>query len=130
MKNFIIALLVLVIPVSAYLYLNRNSSDYTAMALDSNNPSLLIFTSAMCMDCKRIKEVIKDIEGSYSDKINFVKMNALDNDRKIQESIRKYDVTVVPTLVFTDAAGVQTDKTEGFISKEELIKKIEEAVNE
>ncbi len=130
MKNLIISLLILVIPVSTYLFLNKNSIDYTAMANDKNNPSLLIYTSTMCLDCKKMKEVIKELESSYADKINFISINALDNNKKIQESIKKHEVKVVPTLVFTDINGGETDKVEGYIPKEELINKIEEAINE
>lgn len=130
MKNLILILLILVIPVTAYLFLSKNSTDYMAMANDVKNPSLLIYTSTMCLDCKKMKEVIKDIENSYADKINFISINALDNNRKIQDSIKKHDVKVVPTLVFTDVNGKETDKVEGFIPKEELITKIEEAINE
>ncbi len=130
MKNIIISLLILIIPVTAYLFLNQNSADYMAMANDKNNPSLLIYTSSMCLDCKKMKEVIKEVESSYSDKINFISINALDNNRKIQDSIKKHDVKVVPTLVFTDINGGETNKVEGYIPKEELINKIEEAINE
>ena len=130
MKNIIIAILVLVIPVSTYLFMSKNSSENIAYASDKNNPSLLIYTSTMCLDCKKMKEVLKEIEGDYSDKINFVSINALDNNRKIQESIKKHNVQVVPTLVFTDTNGVQTNKVEGFIPKEELVTKIEEVINE
>ena len=130
MKNFIIILLILIIPVSIYLFTGKNSTDFMAMANDKNNPSLLIYTSAMCLDCKKMKEIIKDIENSYSDKINFISINAMDNNRKIQESIKKHDVKIVPTLVFTDMKGDQTDKVEGYIPKEELINKIEEVINE
>lgn len=130
MKNFIVILLILVVPVFAYLFLSKNSTDYMAMASDGKNPSLLIYTSTMCLDCKKMKEVIKEIEDTYSDKINFVSINALDNNRKIQDSIKKHDVKVVPTLVFTDINGTETNKVEGYIPKEDLIIKIEEAINE
>jgi len=129
-KNLLISLLILMAPVCTYLYLSKNSPDYTAMASDGNNPSLLVYTSSMCLDCRKMKEVIKEIESGYQGKINIVSINALDNNRKIQESVKKYDVKVVPTLVFTDVNGIETAKTEGFIPKEELIQKIEEAINE
>ena len=130
MKNFLIIMLILILPVSTYLFLNKNSSGIAAIASDSNNPSILIYTSAMCLDCRKMKDVISEIEGSCSDKINFISIDALDNNRKIQESIKKYDIKVVPTLVFTDVNGKEINKIEGFISKEELMKKIEEAINE
>lgn len=130
MRNIVIAILILVIPVAVYLFMNNNANDFAAIASDKNNPSLLIYTSSMCLDCKKMKEIIKEVEEDYSDKINFISINALDNDKKIQSSIKKHDVKVVPTLVFTDVNGMQTNKIEGYIPKEELTLKIEEAINE
>ena len=130
MKNIIVILLILLVPVCAYLFLSKNSEDYVAFANDKNNPSLLIYTSTMCIDCKKMKDVIKEIEADYADKINFISINALDNNKKIQDSIKQHDVKVVPTLVFTDVNGVQTDNVEGYIPKEALTTKIEEAINE
>ena len=130
MKNIIIILLILVIPVFTYLFMSKNSTGYIAEAGSNTNPSLLIYTSTMCLDCKKMKEVIKEVENDYSDKINFVSINALDNDRKIQDSVKMHDVKVVPTLVFTNADGEFIEKIEGYIPKEELTVKIEEAINE
>ena len=130
MKNLLIIMLILIIPVSIYLFLSKNSHDYIAAANDKNNPSILLFTSTMCLDCKKMKEIIKEVENDYSDKINFISINALDNNKKIQDSIKKHDVKVVPTLVFTDVNGIETNKVEGYIPKEELTKKIEAAINE
>ena len=77
-----------------------------------------------------MKSIIKEVENNYNDKVNFVYINALEKNKKIQEQIKKYGVTLVPTLVFTDVNEVQTKKIEGFIPKEELIIAIEDAINE
>ena len=130
MRNIIIILLVLIIPICTYLFLSNESTDYMVMANDKNHPNLLIYTATMCLDCKKMKEIISEIESDYSDKINFISINALDNNTKIQDSIKKHDVKVVPTIVFTDTKGEATNKIEGFIPKEELIVKIKEAINE
>ncbi len=129
MKNIITILLVLILPVTAYFFMSRNSDELSAMANDKNHPSMLIFTSTMCMDCQKMKSVIKEVEPQYSNKINFVHINALDKNRKVQENIKKYHVVLVPTLVFVDENGNQTNKIEGSVSKEALITEIEEAIN-
>ncbi|MCD7779112.1 MAG: thioredoxin family protein [Candidatus Gastranaerophilales bacterium] len=129
MKNIISILLILIIPVGVYLIMSANSKMSGAMARDNNKPSLLIFTSSMCLDCKKIKSVIKEVEGDYTGKINFIQINALEKNRKVQENIKKYHVVLVPTLIFLDNNGNQTNKIEGFIPKEELIGELEEAIN-
>ncbi len=129
MKNIISILLILIIPVGVYLIMSANSKMSGAMARDNNKPSLLIFTSSMCLDCKKIKSVIKEVEGDYTGKINFIQINALEKNRKVQENIKKYHIVLVPTLIFLDNNGNQTNKIEGFIPKEELIGELEEAIN-
>lgn len=129
MKNIITILLILIVPVCIYLFMSKNSQTTIAMAKQGNKPGILIFTSSMCMDCQKMKSVIKEVEGSYNDKINFIYINATENNKKIQDNVKKYHVVLVPTLVFVDENGIQKNKIEGAVSKEELISEIEEAVN-
>ena len=130
MRNIITILLILILPVGVYLFMNSRTTDNMAFAVNPNNPSLLIFTSTMCMDCQKMKSVLNDVEKNYNNKINFVYIDALQKEKKIQEKIKKYEVTLVPTLVFTDANEIQTKKIEGAIPKDELILALEDSVNE
>ena len=130
MKNIITILLILILPVAAYLILTSHSANKTALAVDKNNPSMLIFTSTMCMDCNKMKSVIKEVENNYNNKVNFIYIDALAKDKHVQEQIKRYGVTLVPTLVFTDENEVQTKKIEGAIPKEELIIALEDSINE
>ena len=130
MKNIIIILLILILPVSLYLLTANLSENHKAFAFNKNNPSVLIFTSPMCMDCNKLKSVINEIEQDYNSKINFVYIDPLKNSKGIREKIKKYGVTLVPTIVFTDVNEVQTKKIEGFVSKEQLVSVIEDTVNE
>ena len=130
MKNIITIVLILVLPVAAYLFLSKNNEEIKAAAYDNNLPSLITFTSAMCMDCQKMKGVIKTLEKDYKDKINFISVDALDKNRKVQESIKKYNVVLVPTMVFVDTNGNQINKAEGYIPEEEMVNKIEALINE
>lgn len=129
MKNIITILAILIIPVMVYSIMHKNSSDITAVAVENNKPSLMIFTSAMCMDCQKMKAVIKEVEPSYSDKINFVHINATDSNRQIKELVKKHNIVLVPTMVFMNTNNMETNRVEGSISKEELISDIKEAIN-
>ena len=130
MKNIVTILLILILPIALYLIMSKNSDDNSVYAVNKNNPSVLLFTSTMCMDCQKMKNVLKEVEDNYKDKINFVHINALEKNKKIQEQIKKYDVVLVPTLVFTDTNEIQIKKIEGAISKEELVIALEDAINE
>ena len=130
MKNIIIILLILIMPIAVYLVLSKKSVEQSAFAVDKNNPSMLIFTSTMCMDCQKMKSVLKEVQNGYNDRINFIYIDALKNDKNIKEKIKKYGVTLVPTLVFVDVNELETKKIEGAIPKEELIVAIEDSINE
>lgn len=130
MKNIITIAIILILPVLIYSFMHtRTSSDISALAKDNNKPGLMIFTSAMCMDCQKMKTVIKEIEPSYSDKINFISINAIDKSKSVKDMVKKYKVVLVPTLIFLDVNQNETNRVEGFIPKEELISDIEEAIN-
>lgn len=130
MKNIITILIILILPIAAYLIVNKNSQDIIANAKENNMPTLMTFSSAMCMDCQKLKAVINEIKGEYSNKINFVSINAMDKDRKVKDYIKKYGIVLVPTMIFLDKNGNVTNKIEGYIPKDELINEIEETVNE
>ena len=130
MKNIITILCILILPIMAYLIMDKRSTLATATAIENSRPTIMVFSSTMCLDCQKLKVVINELENIYDKKINFVQYNALDKNKKIKEYIKKYGITLVPTTIFFDKEGNKTDKIEGFISKEELIKKIEESLNE
>ena len=128
MKNIITILLVLILPLCAYFVMSKNTNNIIAIAKE-NTPSLYIFTSTMCIDCKKMKSVIKEIEPNYKEKINIIQINAVEKNRKVQDLIKKHGVVLVPTIIFLDRNGNITNKIEGFIEKEKLINEIEEVIN-
>ena len=83
MKNIITILLILLLPIVAYIYMSNNSSRSIAVAKDSNLPTLITFSSTMCMDCQRIKSVLAEVEPMYSNKINFEYVQALEKNKKV-----------------------------------------------
>lgn len=129
MKNIITILLILIVPICAYLFMSKNSENVIAFANGKNIPTIMTFSSTMCLDCQKLKVVIKDVEQSYGEKVNFVNYNALDKDRKVKENIKKYGVVLAPTIVILDKNGNKIKKIEGYIPKEELIKEVEEVIN-
>ena len=89
----------------------------------------MIFTSAMCLDCQKMKSIINEVEPIYNDKVNFISINALDKSKKVQEYIKKYSIVLVPTIIFVDENENQKNKVEGYIPKDELIKEVEDIIN-
>lgn len=130
MKNIITILIILILPVMTYLILEKRSSLTTATAMEKNLPTVMIFSSSMCIDCQKLKNVVKEIEPLYEGKINFINYNALDKNKKIKNYIKEYGIVLAPTTIILDKNGKQIDKIEGYLPKDEYINEIEEAINE
>ena len=69
------------------------------------------------------------MQKDYSDKVNFLSVDASSNDKMVKEKIKKHKVTLVPTMVFLDLNGDEKKKIEGFVPKEDLIVEIEALTN-
>lgn len=80
----------------------------------------------MCLDCKKLSGVFKEVYPKYSDKIALVEVQVQNNDDYTKKLVEKYNVTLVPTLVFLDSKGKKIAKTEGFMEKEKLEKYMKE----
>lgn len=129
MKNIITIAIILILPILVYTILTKSNSDISAIAKNKDLPTLMIFSSSMCIDCQKMKGILNEIQGDYNDKINLVSINATENDKKIKDLVKKYNIVLVPTMVFLDLNENEVNRLEGYIPKEELITEIEEVIN-
>lgn len=129
MKNIITILLILIIPAMVYSIINKNSQDMSVMAKDNGLPTLMTFTSTMCLDCRKMKAIINEIENDYKGKINFVSVNATDKNNSVKGLVKKYSVVLVPTMIFINKEQTEVKRIEGAITKEELQKELEALSN-
>ncbi len=131
MKNWIIALAVVAIPLAAYYILDKNSENINALeARAAGKPAVIKFSSPMCLDCKKLDIVVKEVLPKYEDKIDYQNINAQSNDPATSDLIAKYKINLVPTMIFLKKNGSLHKKTEGTMSKNELEKYIKEIINE
>ena len=120
-KNLIIVLLVFIVPLVAYFVLNKTSNSQIAVADDATaKPQIIKFTSAMCLDCQEMNKIIKEIFPKYQDKMVLIEIPVQDGKAFTEEQIKKYNVTLVPTIILIDSKGNQVKRIEGAISKEEM----------
>lgn len=130
MKNFSIITLIFVVPLVAYMILSKPDASLANKAADANKAKIMKFTSLMCSDCKKLDGVFKQIYPKYSDKIVLVEVPVQTDTPFTKEQIKKYNVTLVPTMVFITKKGKQLYKTEGSMSSDELEKKMKALINE
>lgn len=125
-KNFSIIALIFVVPVIAYMLMSRPDASFAKKTTDTNKPQIIKFTSLMCLDCKKLGTVMKEVYPKYSDKIMLIEIQVQNNDDYTKKQVEKYNVTLVPTLVVLNSKGKQVNKIEGFIEKEKLEKLMKE----
>ena len=118
-KNIIIISLIFAIPLIAYWALTASNST-TAQTTDMNKPQVIKFTSAMCMDCQTMNKIFKEIFPEFSDKINMTEIQVQDKNSFNEGQIKKYNVTLVPTIILLNSNGQPAKRIEGAVTKEQM----------
>lgn len=122
MKNFSIIALIFVVPLVAYMILTRPDASMANKAPVANKAQIIKFTSAMCLDCKKLEKVVKEVYPAYSKKIVLTEVHVQTETPYTKQLVQKYNVTLVPTMVFIDTKGKTIAKTEGYMDKTQLEK--------
>ena len=126
-KNLIAILLVFLIPLIAYFILNlTGASDTMSADAKTNKPQIVKFTSAMCLDCQTMNKIMKEIYPKYQDDIILTEIQVQDKNPNNDKWIKKYDVTLVPTIILINSNGNQVRRIEGAIEKEQMEKYLKE----
>lgn len=129
MKNWIIVLLIFILPLSLYAYFDikaqANTCKVTGNAASVAKAKIIKFSSPMCSECVETTIEIKKAMNNYQDAVIIEEYNVLDNNSKgkniTKDMIKKYKVSLVPTLVFVDKEGKTVKKQEGLMSSDEII---------
>ncbi len=128
-KTMLIICMIFAIPVIAYAVLMGRQPVPTEVAVAATGmPQMIKFSAPMCSDCQKMAEVLREVEGDYKDKVDFVEISVNQNSAQVREQIRRYDVKLVPTMIFLNAGGQQVARVEGAISKDELTKYLNEGL--
>lgn len=127
-KNIIIIALVLLVPLLAFWFLSNtnsiNAKTNTEIPPVENiavgKPQVLKFTSTMCLDCQTMNKLFKEVFPNYQDKIVLTEISVQDGRDFTNDQIKKYNITLVPTMIFLDSNNKQVRRVEGAIEKEVL----------
>lgn len=114
LRNFVIALVAIVLGASLYLGLNTESGTglLTTMAEESvplevatvnGKPTLMEFYANWCTSCQAMAPELKELKDQYGDRINFVMLN-VDNSKWLPELL-KYRVDGIPHFVYLNPEG-------------------------
>lgn len=131
MKNWIIVLLIFILPLGLYAYLDAKAQSNQICTVAGNetvkNPKAKIvkFSSPMCSECKEMSLELDKAMKNYKDSVIIEEINVVENVGKGSKynkaAIKKYNVTLVPTLIFLGKDGNIIKKNEGLMSSNEII---------
>jgi len=129
-KNFTIITLIFVVPLLAYALLSTPDKSFANKTPSANKPQIIKFTSLMCLDCKKLSGVMKEVYPKYSNKITLVEVQVQNDDAFTKKQVEKYNVTLVPTLILLNSKGKKVSKIEGFVEKDKLDKIMKDLAHE
>lgn len=130
MKNWIIVLLIFILPLSVYAYLDakaQNDKVCKIMGNETKNPKAKIvkFYSPMCSECKEMTQELNKAMNNYKDTVEIEEINVIEQDKNAQKysknAIKEYKVTLVPTVVFINKDGTIIKKHQGLMKSDEII---------
>ncbi len=124
-KNIIIVALIFAIPLMLYMALTASNST-TAQTTEVGKPQVMKFTSTMCLDCQTMNKVFKEIFPKYQGKIILTEIQVQDRNAFSDEQIKKYNVTLVPTIILLNSNGQQVRRIEGAIPQNQMDKYLQE----
>jgi thioredoxin 1 len=90
--------------------------ELVALAKSAGKPVIADFGLGFCMQCKKQAEILKEIREAYGEKV-IVRMV---NVGKEQALTSRYEVELIPTLVFFDSAGTVVLKKVGPMRYDEI----------
>jgi thioredoxin 1 len=85
-------------------------------------PALYEFGAGYCVSCKEMEKVMAALKTSHSDQVEF-RMVYIDKEKPLFE---QYKIMLIPTQVFLDASGKEVDRHIGALTKEDVLKKLQE----
>ncbi len=85
-------------------------------------PKLVDLGADKCIPCKMMAPVLKELKTEYDGRME---VEFIDVWKK-PEAAKQYKIQLIPTQIFFDASGKELFRHEGFLGKEDILKKWKE----
>jgi thioredoxin 1 len=96
------------------------TDELVALAKSGGKPVIADFGLGFCLQCKKQAATLEEIRKAYGDKVVLRMVNV----NKEQALTSRYEVELIPTLVFFDAAGKVVLKKVGPIGYDDICKQL------
>lgn len=128
-KNLVVILSILILPLCFYYYLNKSQA-VSAVKVPNSKPVVIEFYSDMCGECKKMEQVVNIVYPKYSDRVTLVQVPVHRKSQDIQNLVKEYDVSLVPTIIFRKSNGTIMERFEGYMDNATFETKLRRLYNE
>lgn len=126
--NNLLILAILILPLAIYAFLGNKDSNLADVSQAGGvKAKMVMITSSMCGECVKMKKILGPVEPTYSNDIVFERLDASSPSAK--PYVDKYNIQLVPTMLFFKKDGKLYQKIEGSIPQSELEKYLKELKN-
>lgn len=91
-------------------------------ALENGKPTVLDMGSSSCIPCKEMQPILEELKEEYKDRADIIVLDVYE----YRDLASKYQVRAIPTQIFFNSKGEEVWRHQGFLPKEDIIKKLEE----
>jgi thioredoxin 1 len=85
-------------------------------------PKLIDLGADKCIPCKKMVPVLEELKKEYAGRMEVEFIDVW----KLPDKAQKYEIRLIPTQIFYDAAGQELYRHEGFFGKEDILAKWKE----
>lgn len=118
-KSVLTILAILILPLVAFFGLTFNK-DTSTIAQATGKPQIIKFSSTMCLECKEVEKVFKELMPKYQDKVEYTEIIVDSRNDMKNALIKKYNVTLVPTIIMLNSDGTQAKRLESSLPADEM----------
>lgn len=106
------------LPRNQFGYVNFN------LALESGRPVIAKFGLEFSAGCQEVNQLLISLMPLYQDKVYFSSVDLMED--RVSEDL--YHLTVMPTILFFDATGMEIYRIEGLATKEKVVEVLDDMI--
>lgn len=118
-KSLFAILAILIIPVMTFFGLTFNKNE-SVVAQANGKPQIIKFSSTMCLECKEVEKVFKELMPKYQNQVVYTEIIVDNRNDMKNDLIKKYNVQLVPTIIMLNSDGTQYKRIESALPKEQM----------
>jgi thioredoxin 1 len=100
----------------------KSSTSITPPTQAADLPRLLELSSPSCLACRQMEPVLRLLQSEYAGQLDVQFIDV----EKYGSRVQKYNIRVIPTLIFFDRRGKEIFRHEGFVSEKRIVAKFRE----